>query len=530
MMATFSSRRSHLLFLWSLVSTSFLFASLCFSPITPQHSAPSSSSTSYLPSPPPLVYVSALHQDGSTRAHSHPSSFSELHASLLGQSTNTTAAVSQGGGGKDTSIQEVDEIAFRAAEAAAAAYVRAHAKGVEPPSLAAVIPEQYNPLAPDTDTAQDRDGASQTALTGVKKGGGSLYADGGECIIFAAEEGDNDNCSCPEGFVLCNWEDVLAVRESQKAVERVASRAWVREFLLKSDRLPAQTLSSFDAAAAAALHTNSTYLRSTTGADVDSPDNTSVSGKITPLTAAASGEGGTPDGSTPLSTTTTTTTTTTPKEDIGSNLAEAEKRDKALASGENLMVKKDLASDFDQIDKIQRSQLPPALLEHGDQLAKLAAGKVAPGWLKALCSNDPQEGFQEYSVYIDYEVEIRCANNSTKELPDFQFQYALNTYVDPGRMQKLKAKTEGWAPRHCLVSDFYLCRRAPPGVTKVNCTIEEWTDWSKCGEDKTQLRKRRILRSGQHGGNVCVWEGKQPVHSEVTESRPCQEGKEAEKH
>lgn len=228
---------------------------------------------------------------------------------------------------------------------------------------------------------------------------------------------------CPDGFVLCNWEDVLAVKESQKAVERVASRAWVREFLLKSDRLPAQTLSSFDSAAAAALHTNSTYLRSTTGADVDSPDNTSVSGKTTPLTGG--GGDATTDGSTPT-TTTTTKTTTTAKEDIGSNLAEAEKRDKELASGENLVTKKDLASEFDQIDKIQRSQLSPALLEHGDQLAKLAAGKVAPGWLKALCSDDPQEGFKEYSVYIDYEVEVRCANNSTKEIPDFQFQYALS--------------------------------------------------------------------------------------------------------
>lgn len=191
MMATFSSRSSHLLFLRPLVATSLLFASLFFSPITPQHSAPSLSSNSYLPSPPPLPYVSALHQD-STGAHSHSSSFSELHASLLGQNTNTTATASQGEGGKNTSIQEVDDIAFRAAGAAAAAYVKARAKGVEPPSLAAVIPEQYNPLGADTDTAQDRKDASQTALTGVKKGDGSLYADGGECIIFAAEEGDND--------------------------------------------------------------------------------------------------------------------------------------------------------------------------------------------------------------------------------------------------------------------------------------------------------------------------------------------------
>lgn len=228
---------------------------------------------------------------------------------------------------------------------------------------------------------------------------------------------------CPEGFVLCNWEDVLSVRQNQEITERAASRAWIREFLLKSDRLPPQTLSSFDSAAAASLHTNSTYLRSSSGSDVDSTDNTSVSHAdgLAPGTMS----GGHDAASSPT-TTTTTTRTAAPAESVGSNLADAEKRDRELASGEDLVKKKEQASDFDQLDKLHRSQLSPALLEHGDQLAKLAAGKVAPAWLKALCSEDQEEGFRDYSVYIDYEVEIKCATNSTKDTPDFEFQYALS--------------------------------------------------------------------------------------------------------
>lgn len=250
MAAAFGPGKSFSLFLWSLVC-SFLLSLLFFLRVT-QH-APVSSSSSPPEFPfhlyPSLLYVSALHKDRTSSSHipslasttngehviygpgvnqkvgdsmppkswseeealSHRLSFSEVQTYLLAGNNETTAAPAddkpqQGGGvgagrSGDSALQEVDNLAFQAAEATALAYSKARAKGMEPPDLAAIVPEQYSPSTGDSRASTGGHGnrdsersarAEATAKSDADRGTKTLPADGGECIIFAAEEGDND--------------------------------------------------------------------------------------------------------------------------------------------------------------------------------------------------------------------------------------------------------------------------------------------------------------------------------------------------
>ncbi|PFH32406.1 sporozoite protein with an altered thrombospondin repeat SPATR [Besnoitia besnoiti] len=310
-----------------------------------------------------------------------------------------------------------------------------------------------------------------------------IPADGEQCIIFAAEEGDPDSCSCPEGFVLCNWQDVAAEQARVEKIGRAAHAAAVRQLLLDLDKLPREDLGKAPASSAT------------------SPQTTGVS----PVLSNNAAE---PAASTELR----QARERVPAELRGTVDLPGSQEEGHGGLGAN-------AQDDSEMQRLE-AMLPPELADTAVNASRTAKGEHAAAWMKALC-DDADVGFKSYGVQIDYEIEVFCGDNGTKDFPDVRFVYDLNTYVDKNRLTRLQAKDSSWTPRHCLVADFYLCKRLPPKRKQVNCEMTGWSEWSTACVDNTQTRKRGITRSGQHGGRLCVWDGKQPARPEVTEVRPC---------
>ncbi|EPR57596.1 sporozoite protein with an altered thrombospondin repeat SPATR [Toxoplasma gondii ME49] len=394
--------------------------------------------------------------------------------------------------------EQMKEKARKAAEAAAAATAKALELGVSVPPLVTASAGGSDILSTHSAASDAADAADRTASgfaadpdkSAVVRADDMRYqsnpenstdgehasseeeekpipVDGGDCIIFAAEEGDRDSCSCPEGFVLCNWQDVQMIQRRLARIERAARAAAVRVLLLHLDKLPAEELETAPASRSPSAK------ESNSASEADAKVGGELRGS-----SSASGDQATDDSR---------------KEEGATD--EAETRLEAM--------------------------LPTDLAEFVKQTAKAAMSLHAPGWVKTLCDDDARTGFKSYGVQIDYEVEAICKDEGTKDAPAVDFIYELNTYVPLSRLRKLQEKDSSWTPRHCLVADFYLCKRLPHKRKKVNCEMSGWSEWSPECVNGTQMRKNRITRSGQHGGRACVWDGKQPVHAEVTELRSC---------
>lgn len=427
-------------------------------------------------------------------AESRADASAEPSSPEAGQAANSISATSEADKKTDDSAEEdktkrteeeLKEKAREAANAAADAAAKALELRVPLPSL---VTATAGAAAAQTTDQKDAGVATQAGTSKVVRPDDLRYqntpenpkdgdtakkeeetpipVDGGECIIFAAEEGDKDSCSCPKGFVLCNVQDVQAVRTRLAKIEQAARAAAVRELLLRLDKLPAEELQKAPASSAKG---------SETGDEASGAPTAKTSGGELRGSANASGD----------------------QAAEGTGGTDEEERREAM--------------------------LPPELAEYAKKAAKTAMSLHVPAWVKTLCDEDEKTGFKSYGVQIDYEAEATCTDSGTKDEPAVDFLYDLNTYVPLDRLHKLQKKDSSWTPRHCLVADFYLCKRLPAGREKVHCEISDWSEWSTECLDNTQTRKKIITRSGQHGGRACVWDGKQPVHAEVTEVRSCSE-------
>lgn len=137
-------------------------------------------------------------------------------------------------------------------------------------------------------------------------------------------------------------------------------------------------------------------------------------------------------------------------------------------------------------------------------------------WLQILCKNEIEGGFNGTLVYIDYELSVECKNDA-RNPPAFRYSLATPAaFVDPNRL-----KEEGSAARRCHGSRFFLCKPAPNKNDKVDCQITEWSNWDHLCINNIQRRYRTVIKSGEHGGKTCIWNGEFPREHKIEELREC---------
>ncbi|OEH77449.1 secreted protein with altered thrombospondin repeat [Cyclospora cayetanensis] len=146
-------------------------------------------------------------------------------------------------------------------------------------------------------------------------------------------------------------------------------------------------------------------------------------------------------------------------------------------------------------------------------------GYVLCSWMDV---REVQLKLEAASLYVDYEVYIRCSAETDTDAPSFEYKHLPGVFVTSTELEKLRAADAHASPRSCHKADFYLCRpAAQEDNAAVDCLLTEWSEWQVPCIDNIQRRSRNIIRSGQWGGKPCLWNGQQPRLDTIREERAC---------